>query len=634
MTRLVVVLAILAANVALGIVLYPAIYRISGNSSLLAIITLVIGAVVAFFLANLFITWLFGVSKPKKRGVTRGSRAPRNDFEEILRYFTWNKGKLVLLAIVVLLVYTSQYNVEMFNRLIRIGSTLLQLLLYIGFAIIQFVAIFWFMSQTKKTKIEPGDPKEITLKDYWGQPRLVETMTQYVKLLRGIEEFQEMGGQLINGLLLKGPPGTGKTFLAKAIAGEAGVAFFAIEGSGFRGMFWGVDTLRVVEFFSKMRGLARKWGACVGFIDEIDAVGASRGGTGQGGQMGIGGMFGGSGALTRILYEMDGIDQFSRIDRFKTRITEMSGFTQPKRNWYVMVMAATNRAQDLDPALLRPGRFDVQIQVDPPDRMGRREIIKGYLGKIRCDNALGDAAEIEALVEATPGYTPAQIMSAITKGAVRIALFQGAKEVSYQHIDKALEEQRFGLEQPIEELELRQRELLAYHEAGHAVATHYLHPTHRLNRLTIIRHSEALGYLEHLPPTEIYALPLEDLVRDIRISYAGHVSARLHFKKNWTGGSGDFQSIHQRINALAAHGYFGIPLPSNPSPEGISKLLEKEDIKTWLKAQEDATEKLLQEHWEEVENLAQALLVKERLMNKDILTHLKKNEAGVGGHNE
>ncbi|MEK7280848.1 MAG: AAA family ATPase, partial [Chloroflexota bacterium] len=587
MTRLVVVLAILAANIALGILLYPSIYQISGNSSLLAMIMLVIGAVVAFFLANLFVTWLFGVSRPKKKSALRSGRTPKNDFEEILRYFTWNKGKTVLLAIVVLLVYTSRYDVETYNRLISIGATLLQFLLFMSFAIIQFAAIFWFMSQTKKTKIEPGDPKEVTLKDYWGQPRLVEAMTQYVKLLRGIEEFQEMGGQLINGLLLKGPPGTGKTFLAKAVAGEAGVAFFAIEGSGFRGMFLGVDTLRVIEFFSKMRGLARKWGACVGFIDEIDAVGASRGGTGQGGQMGMGGMFGGSGsgALTRILYEMDGIDEFSRVERFKTRIAEMSGFAQPKRNWHVMVMGATNRAQDLDAALLRPGRFDVQIQVDPPDRMGRREIIKGYLGKIRCDKALGDTAEIEALVEATPGYTPAQIMSAITKGAVRIALFQGAKEVSYQHIDKALEEQRFGLEQPIEELEPRQRELLAYHESGHAVAAHYLHPTHRLNRLTIIRHSEALGYLEHLPPTEIYALPLEDLVRDIRISYAGHVAARGHFKKNWTGGSGDFQNIHQRINALAAHGYFGIPLPSNPNPDGIAKLLEKEDIKTWLKAQ-------------------------------------------------
>ena len=180
-------------------------------------------------------------------------------------------------------------------NLILVGlSFALQIAMVLVLAVVQFVAIFWFMSQTKVEVIRPGDPKQVTFEDYKGQPNLVKMVRQWISLLSDREQFQKMGGQFINGLLLYGEPGTGKTLLAKAMAGEAGLAFISIEGSGFRGMFWGVDVLRMIWFVGKARKLAREYGACVAYIDEIDAVGMSRGGVmGAGGQtqMGMGGGF-------------------------------------------------------------------------------------------------------------------------------------------------------------------------------------------------------------------------------------------------------------------------------------------------------------------------------------------------------
>src|SRR5260221_427647 len=194
----------------------------------------------------------------------------------------------------------------------------------LGFAVMQFVAIFWFMSRSRVEIIRPGDPKQITFDDYMGQPNLLKMVRQWISLLSDRTQFQKMGGQFINGLLLAGEPGTGKTLLAKAMAGEAGIAFISMEGSGFRAMFWGVDVLKMIRFISQARKLAKEYGACIAYIDEIDAVGMSRGSVmgGQGGMMGggmgMGGMMGGgSGALTRLLYEMDGITELNGWEKLR-----------------------------------------------------------------------------------------------------------------------------------------------------------------------------------------------------------------------------------------------------------------------------------------------------------------------------
>ncbi len=449
------------------------------------------------------------------------------------------------------------------SRAIIAGTigTAFQLAFAISFAILQFVAIFWFMSQTRVETIRPEDPKSVTFKDYWGQPNLVALVRQWISLLADRREFVKMGGKYINGILLYGPPGTGKTMLAKAMAGEAGIPFISIEGSGFRGMFWGVDVLRMVQFVGKAKKLAREYGACICYIDEIDAVGQSRGGVmgGRGGMgmgMGMGGMMGGgSGALTRLLYEMDGIEQTSLREKLENRWYTFIGKEAPKKTWHVLFMGSTNRPEVLDAALLRPGRFDAKIQVDPPDRTGRREIVKGYLSRIKHKDV-----DVEAVVEDTPNATPAQIASAIGKDAVRIALSKGRDHVTQNDIDRAIDEQRYGLEQPIEEWDPVQRVQVAYHEAGHAVAQHYAMPDQRIVRVTIVRRGSALGFMHPVDRTEVHAMPIRRIVADVIVAMAGHVAVKLHMGEYWTGAYSDNEAIRGQIRHLYLLGYFGPPV--------------------------------------------------------------------------
>jgi cell division protease FtsH len=500
-----------------------------------------------------------------------------------------------------------------------------QIVFAICFAIIQFVAIFWFMGRTKIEIIRPEDPKSISFKDYWGQPNLVKLVRQWVGLLSDRDQFVKMGGRFINGILLYGPPGTGKTMLAKAMAGEAGIAFISIEGSGFRGMFVGTDVLRMMEFVGKAKKLAREYGACIAYIDEIDAVGMSRGG--MGGQMGMmgGGAFGmgmGNGALTRLLYEMDGIENKSWREKLSDRWNHFIGKEPAKKNWHLLFMGSTNRPDVLDPALMRPGRFDTKIQVDPPDKAGRREIIKGYLGKVKHDPTI----DVEAIVDDTPRATPAEIAAAITKDAVRLALFDGRDAIGQRDVDNALQEQYFGLEQPIEEWDPVQRRMVAYHESGHAVAQHYLMPEQRIVRLTIVRRGAALGYMLPVDRVEVHGEPLRRIAADIMVSMAGHVAVKLHMGEYWTGASGDNSNIRRNLWRLYTLGYFGPPVlgwensNNNGIPPNAAPMIDR-----FWRLLEDQTESLLRQHMDETEALTQALLAKGSLTNKEIMEHLADN---------
>jgi cell division protease FtsH len=426
--------------------------------------------------------------------------------------------------------------------------------------------------------------------------------------------------------MLTGEPGTGKTLLAKAMAGEAGISFMSVEGSGFRGMFWGMDTLKMMSFVRKARKLARDYGACIAYIDEIDAVGTSRSGVMGGGQgMMGGGMMGGmmmNGALTRLLYEMDGMSETSLSERLQARIYRLLGKEPPKRDWHVLFMGSTNRPDVLDPALLRPGRFDQVIKVDRPDRAGRREIVKGYIAKIKHDP---DQIDIEGTVSDTPRATPAQIMSAITKDSVRRALFSGRDFVIQDDIDQAIQEQLVGMANPIHEMDPLQLQQIAYHEAGHAIVQHYMMPDQRISRVSIIRRSSgALGYVLPVDTVEIYGQPLRRIAADIMVSLAGHLCVKIFMGEFWTGAYSDYQKVRNNFRHLAILGFFGPPVSELGRDVKELKFNDERVENVWSQL-EDQVEKLLIDHADEVEALVETLLEKKDINNAEVLTILGKN---------
>ena len=516
------------------------------------------------------------------------------------------------------------------NTVLALLQFVAQLLFAIAYAIIQFVAIFWFMARSKVEKVRPTDPKSISFDDYWGQPNLKALVRQWLGLLADRHEFVRMGGRYINGLLLYGPPGTGKTMLAKAMAGEAGVAFISIEGSGFRAMFWGVDVLKMIWFVRKARKYARRYGACIAYIDEIDAVGQSRGGVqgANGAAGGMGGMLGGgTGALTRLLYEMDGVDQRSLKERLVAKLYQLRGKKPPARNWHVLYMGSTNRPDVLDPALTRPGRFDQMIEVALPDRAGRRAIVEGYLSTIRHD----DSVDVEAIVANTPGASPAQMMAALTKDTVRIALFEHRNVVTQRDIDRALIHQMAGMENPIEEMDPEQRRSIAVHEAGHAVVVHYVLPEKRIGHLTILARGQALGFMLPLDEVEQYSYPLRRIAADIMVALGGHAAVRIVYGEEWTGAYSDYRQARERFRHLYTLGYFGPPTgwisnmadglgapPGAPPPE-VNRL--------WQEL-ESRTERLLRDHRGELMALTDALLERNELNTGEVLAIL-----GPNGHN-
>lgn len=523
------------------------------------------------------------------------------------------------------------------NIAFGLAGQILQTLMYVITAmfgiVMQFGLLFWFLSRPKVEIIRPGDDTTVTFDDYWGQPQLVKLVKQWMSLLRDRKEFEKMGGKYISGLLLYGPPGTGKTMLAKAIAGESGMAFISAAGTSFQGMFWGMDILKVLRFSKMARDLARQYGACVAYIDEIDAVGMNRGavrGGGVGGMttggMGMGlGMF----ALSTLLSQMDGMNNPTRGDKFTRSLYKLFGRRyNPKRNWHVMWMGSTNRPDVLDPALTRSGRLDTKIAVDAPDRTSRRLIIEGYLLKIKHD----DTVDVESIVADTNGLTPADISAAITKDAVRLAFFDGRKRVSQKDIDKAFLEQQAGMETPVEEMEEAQRRVLAYHEAGHAVAQYYMMPDQKIIRVTIVKLSTgSQGHMAPVDTVEQHVRPVMHFAYEIIVAMAGRGAEKVLTGEMFNSVGGDYPMVRSLMYRLVETGFFGPPLAGGMGgPLGISydQFLNNTDRtleRYWL-AMEDATEKLLRQHWKEVSAIAEELLVKNTLSGKEAVDLIEANQ--------
>jgi cell division protease FtsH len=560
------------------------------------------------------------------------------DLEDFIETYTNPKRRLwitVLVAwnIFAAIAYLSGWLTSPLMGTLVVAQIIIQFAFMIGMAIIQFVAIFWFMAKTKTDIILPGDGGGgLTFADYKGQPNLVKMMKHWLLLMQSQEErlkFQKMGGRFPTGILLYGAPGTGKTLLAKCMAGEGTIAFMSIEGSGFRAMFMGVDVLKMMAFCNKAKQLARQHGACIAYIDEIDAVGASRGGV-AGGQQQVGmmgGMMGGgmgSGALTRLLYEMDGIDMSETTwEKFLNKWRKRLGIPRPPRKWHVLYMGGTNRLEVLDAALRRPGRFDREIEVPLPDAASRRELIKYYLSGIVHD----DSVDVETLVKDTPWASPAKIMAAITKDAVRIALAAKRNAVSHLDIAQSLQEQAMGLETPIEEMSEPQKRILAYHEAGHAAVLHYLVPEQRLVHGSLAKRGSALAHIMRADNEETYVEPLDVAIREIMVSMAGQCGVMVLTGKRYTGTGGDYPAANRIINGLLLAGVFGPPIGDLGM---IHTAYAKEVRGFWVDA-ENKTVALLQAHWPAVVAVAEALLEKTTVQGDELVRIMDEAVAAANG---
>jgi cell division protease FtsH len=480
----------------------------------------------------------------------------------------------------------------------------------------QFAAMFWLLGRSRMYTIWPG-AEGVNFADYRGQPELLEQAKQMVKLLRGVKVFEDAGGEPLNGLLLEGPPGTGKTWLAQAISTEAGVPFFFVDASSMNSMFVGIAPLKVGNIYRRARKAAREYGASVIFIDEIDAIGSRAGvaevGDKDGGilpnrlRIMFGGMNGNSGLLSTLLIEMSGFSlEHGWWARKRTWFYKnILRRNPPKPNKRVLTIGATNRIQALDPALLRPGRFDKKIRIDAPDMEGRRDIIEYYLSKMAHD----DSMDPLILAAETPGYTPADLKYLLNE-ALRYALFEGRTYMTYRDFRMAQPEHEMGLRSPIKNLSYEDKYRLAAHEAGHAIAIRLYRPNYRIARVTIIRQGGAHGHVTSYPATEEYDYmsTFDHLMNQLRVSVAGKA------------GEMEYCSEGSQIRAVLYHianaGMFG-PLGANFNGTNYSPEM-REAMEDTFRQVLDEVRLALRAHREMGEALIQKLLEKNELLADDV----------------
>ncbi|WP_029460774.1 ATP-dependent zinc metalloprotease FtsH [Solidesulfovibrio alcoholivorans] len=488
-------------------------------------------------------------------------------------------------------------------------STFLRDILSWVIPILLFFGIWYFLMQRlnpgqgvmafgkNKARVYAEKDLETRFSDVAGCDEAKAELVEIIDYLKTPERFQRLGGQMPKGVLLIGPPGTGKTLLARAVAGEAGVPFFSISGSEFVEMFVGVGAARVRELFIQ----AKEKAPCIIFIDELDAIGKSRAGNV------IGGHDEREQTLNQLLVEMDGFDP--RVG--------------------VIIMAATNRPETLDPALLRAGRFDRQVLVDKPDVAGREAILRVHAAKV----VLSKDADLAVIARKTPGFSGADLANAINEAAL-LAARKDKDAVEMADLEEAVDRIMGGLEKKNRVINPKEKRIVAYHESGHAVVASFTQGADAVHKISIVpRGIGALGWTQQLPTEDRYLMTQTELLGKIDVLLGGRGAERLIFGDISTGAHNDLQRASDIARAMVAEYGMGRTLgpatyPRQNRPvflgteqgglagreysEATAAKLDLE-VKEILEASQERVGALLGQKRELLENIAKALLDKETL---------------------
>jgi cell division protease FtsH len=513
----------------------------------------------------------------------------------------------------------------------QIVGVLATLLLFMMLMIVQFVGLFWFLSRGRTYVIYPRE-YDVSFDDVRGQPEIVASTKEALSLFQGFKKFRDAGGYPPHGILFEGPPGTGKTLLGKAIAGSAKVPFVYASGTSFSNMFMGVGNLRIASLFRKARRLSKKYGGSVIFIDELDAVGGSRGAISNAmvanpiappsplrfvmpGGMGMGGML-----VNELLIQMDGMTMPKGLWRHVRRILHLGKPKIPQYN--LMVIGATNQAATLDPALLRPGRFDRKLHVGRPTGSGREDILKYYLDKVP-----HEPVDIARLARATYAFSPAQIKNLVNEALI-YALIDGRDKLSFSDLWTAKVTEEIGLKDATR-MSARDRQMVAFHEAGHAVLAYVLLLDQQIQVASILKRRDTLGVVYHTPLEETHTNLREDMRRDIVVSLGGMAAEEIWFGDTTGGPGSDLYNATYRAAVML--GYLGMGdsliayslLGDNPYTGGsIQAILEdpksREAIRDLLiGCKHDAVE-LLRRNEPAIRALAERLLERDEVQGEEI----------------
>ena len=477
---------------------------------------------------------------------------------------------------------------------------------------------------------------DVRLSDVRGAGVVVEEVVKTLNLFLAYRTFKErMGGTPRRAVLFEGPPGTGKTYIAKAMAAEAGVPFLFVSSSAFQSMYYGQTNRKIRSFFKALRSHARREGGAIGFIEEIDAIGATRAGLGGNGREGI------AGVVNELLIQLQSFDQppfatrfagwwIDVVNRWLPPVHRLRKPVAPPAN--ILVIGATNRAGDLDPALLRPGRFDRTITIDLPSRIGRREIFDYYLARKAHASELDDPTLRDQLAASSYGYSPVMIEHLLDEALVW-ALRRGAEELSWHDIQQAKMTNELGLAQPVTYAE-KERQTIATHEAGHATVAWLVAPERNLDVLSIIKRSSALGLLAHSEPEERWTKTKAEIEALIRVAMGGLVAEELFFGDTSSGVSGDLQAATEAAAQMV--GSFGMSgslisldaVRTPGSPNIVAKVLADETARERVDAILDAAREdvrvILSRYSYLVEALRDALLEREELIGEEITAVLEE----------